>query len=218
MLASIKAIRTFFIERKYLNSEVQIANAQYTISDTLHDILSSDGQIEVSCNNLRSIVAEKSGKRDLSNGGQHDCQEFHVTLVDCLEKEFQEAECQPGLELMKMFYGDEVRQRVYVDPCARRCRPDDVPQKFSNLSLNVVKCRSGIKLETLIKDHFDKGDNLEMRCGCTPFNRQVQVTTQIVRAPDVLIIDLKRSEFPGNLMCKFLLYIGLLMFCFKIEN
>ena len=89
MLASIKAIRTFFIERKYLNSEVQIANAQYTISDTLHDILSSDGQIEVSCNNLRSIVGEKSGKRDLSNGGQQDCQEFHVTLVDCLEKEFQ---------------------------------------------------------------------------------------------------------------------------------
>ena len=37
-----------------------------------------------------------------------------------------------------------------------------------------------------------------MRCGCTPFNRQVQVTTQIVRAPDVLIIDLKRSEFPGK--------------------
>ena len=74
MLASIKTFRTFFTERKYLDNEVQIVNAEYPISDSLHDIFSSNGQIEVSCNSLRSMVAEKADERHLSNGEQQDCQ------------------------------------------------------------------------------------------------------------------------------------------------
>ena len=59
--------------------------------------------------------------------------------------------CQSGLELMEMFYGAELVKKCYVAPCAFRCKLDDVNQRISNLSLNIVKCRSGIKLETLIK-------------------------------------------------------------------
>ena len=100
-------------ERNYSSTEVQIANA-YPVSDTLHDIFSSNGDIEVSCSYLRSIVSQKSGNGDLSDGEQHDCQEFHLALVDSLEKEFKEAECQSGLHLMEMFYGSELRKKCYM--------------------------------------------------------------------------------------------------------
>ena len=163
LLASIKTFKSFFVEQEYSSCEVQIANAQYAISDTLHDIFSSNGDIEVSCSKLRSLVAQKSGNQDLSDGQQHDTQEFHFALVDSLEKEFQEAECQSGRELMEMFYGTEVKQKCYVNPCAARCKPNDITQRFSQLSLIVVKCRSGIKLETLIKARvYLKESNFEV--------------------------------------------------------
>ena len=163
LLASIKSFKSFFVEQEYSSCEVQIANAQYAISDTLHDIFSSNGDIEVSCSKLRSLVAQKSGNQDLSDGKQHDTQEFHFALVDSLEKEFQEAECQSGRELMEMFYGTEVKQKCYVNPCAARCKPNDITQRFSQLSLIVVKCRSGIKLETLIKARvYLKESNFEI--------------------------------------------------------
>ena len=163
LLASIETFKSFFVEQDYLSCEVQIANAQYAISDILHDIFSSNGDIEVSCSKLRSLVAQKSGNQDLSDGKQHDTQEFHFALVDSLEKEFQEAECQSGRELMEMFYGTEVKQKCYVTPCAARCKPNDITQRFSQLSLIVVNCRSGIKLETLIKARvYLKESNFEI--------------------------------------------------------
>ena len=108
LLASVKTFKTFFIERRYTSSDEQMDNnSEFTICDTLHEIFASNGQIEASCSSLRSLVAEKSGIKDLSNKELHDCQEFHFALLDSLEKEFHENECEAGLELMKIFFGEE---------------------------------------------------------------------------------------------------------------
>ena len=37
-----------------------------------------------------------------------------------------------------------------------------------------------------------------MRCGCAPFNRPVQVTTQLAQSPNILVVELRRYEAAGN--------------------
>jgi len=198
LLASIKTFKSFFVDKKYLNIEVPNTDVQYPICDTLHEIFASNGKIEVSCQNLRTIIAEKSAKKDFANGELHDCQEFHFSVVDSLEKEFEESGCQPGLELMEMFFGTELTKKNFVNSCAWGCNLDDVTRKIRKLSLNVLKCRSGIKLDTLIKDHYEKIDNVDMSCACDALSRPVHVKTHLVRSPDILIIELIRYDAPEN--------------------
>ena len=130
LLASVKTFKTFFIERRYLSSDDQLANnSEFAICDTLHEIFASNGQIEASCSSLRSLVAEKSGINDLSNKELHDCQEFHFALLDALEKEFQENECEAGLELMKIFFGEEAEIEMGFSGIKRLCSSKIEPLK-----------------------------------------------------------------------------------------
>ena len=55
-----------------------------------------------------------------------------------------------------------------------------------------------LKINPWTKDYYDNIENVEMRCGCAPFNRPVQVTTQLARSPNILIVELRRYEAAGN--------------------
>ena len=55
-----------------------------------------------------------------------------------------------------------------------------------------------LKINPWTKDYYDNVENVEMRCGCAPFNRSVQVTTQLARSPNILVIELRRYEAAGN--------------------
>ena len=50
----------------------------------------------------------------------------------------------------------------------------------------------------MIKDSYDNVENVEMRCNCAPYNRQVKVTTQLTKSPNILIVELRRYEAAGN--------------------
>ena len=114
MLASLPEFRQYFVERKYRDTDNN--NRDFTVSDQLCDIFTSNGQIAVSCNNLRSSVATKSQKQYLASGNQQDLLEFSIALLDVLEQEFDDANCVSGLALVRRFVGNEVTHKAFQSP------------------------------------------------------------------------------------------------------
>ena len=82
LLNSIPDFKSFFTSREYR----QDFSGKLPISDELCRIFEADGGFVTSAAVLRQLVGVSSQKHYLYDGSQQDTQEFHLTLLDALQK------------------------------------------------------------------------------------------------------------------------------------
>ena len=83
---------------------------------------------------LRSTIAEKSKLPQFLTWNQQDITEFHRVLLDVLETEFKDNNCQEGHVVLEKFIGKEKQNFEFVTECSVcQYKPNDKTEKLSCL-------------------------------------------------------------------------------------
>ena len=196
LLNSCKDFSYFIQQKVYLEPDNLLQN--FPVSEELSKIFT--GAVS-SATILRSLVATKSNKPHFHTWDQQDITEFHRTLLDVLAEEFRGNDCEEGKSLINKFTGSEILSFEFAQVC-RVCqyRPDDKCEEFNILSLDFTSRATGSKLSEIIRDHYVRPDQRQMKCNCPLSDkRQVSVTSSIIQSPDYLLIELRRYKIvAGN--------------------
>ena len=188
---------SYFIQRKiYLEPDNLLQN--FPVSEELSKIFTGAVSSAII---LRTLVATKSNKPHLHSWDQQDITEFHRTLLDVLTEEFRRNDCEKGKSLISKFSGSEILSFEFAQECqVCQYRPDDKCEKFNILSLDITSRATSSKLSEVIRNHYVRPDQRQMRCNCPLSDkRQVSVTSSIIQSPDYLLIELRRYKIvAGN--------------------
>ena len=190
---NLPQVYSFFSEREYLEENQD--ESSFPISTEIHKILTEKVN---SCEGLRSQLSNIEGFQYLREGNQEDVNEFYLTLLNVLGKEYEL--CISGQELLKKFEIIHVQKKSFVSPCIQcNYQPEDRIDPQNNISIFVTRIRSGTGLQRLIDDFYTQEDERELACECQPpTNRALNVKTVVQKGPEYLFIELRRYEQYGQ--------------------
>ena len=147
-----------------------------------------------------------SRKPYLSDGGQHDAEEFLRILIEQLMLELS-----PGntfLSVLQSFWGTEKTIRKFLDTPDGKCSrcmtyPSSSDQPFFTIKVKVPDLNSKLNLSYLIDRYYmENTDEVEMKCSnCCPHPSNCPLTgicrlrpairqTVMTRSPEYLIVQL----------------------------
>ena len=124
--------------------------------------------------NIRTLVAQKSGKHYLDNKTQEDTEEFLRALDTVLSKELESSK--EFAAVRDKHWGKERITRRFQDNTedGRCCNCDQYPntkdQPFLLMSLNIPRTRFSLSISTLIQSPYSESSHVEkMKCSiCCP--------------------------------------------------
>ena len=190
---------SFFQQQEYLQSGEVLEN--YPVSAELTNLFISQTSVN-SAANLRHIIAEMTGKFNYCE--QQDITEFYSILFQVLTAEFETNHCNTGLHLLNQFVGLEKIDFQFANIC-HDCQynPEDNYPEFNILSLSVQSCISGATLSELVNQHYQNIEIREMKCQCPgSANKTVRVSTSLIKAPEHLMIELRRYRATAGYQLK----------------
>ena len=104
---NLPQVYSFFSEREYLEENQD--ESSFPISTEIHKIFTEKVN---SCEGLRNLLSNIEGLHYLRDGNQEDVNEFYLTLLNVLGKEYEL--CISGQELLKKFEISQVQKKVWT--------------------------------------------------------------------------------------------------------
>ena len=125
--------------------------SNYQGCKALHSLYLEHSNRERSAASVRKIVAQKSGKEFLSDGHQHDADEFMRAVITMMSNELE------GWETFNVVnnqhVGKEKIKRKFLDNSSGVCSSD---QEFLSLKLTIPCSDLSVSLSSLISSHFSE--------------------------------------------------------------
>ena len=204
-------IRLFFQNKQYTSI---VSEQNMPICDTLSSIFKTEGREMTSTEDLRVLVARKSGEHSFSDGSMQDSLEFLVSLLKMLKEEIPQSNLE-GHRILDGFVGRETMQRKFLNTSKNgqcpHCQkiPTLMENPFRWLTPHMIDTQTSLQLQDLLDNYFTI-DIAEMKCSacckhlshcpltglCRP--KTINSTKFYPKAPDNLIIQVNRFNSSEN--------------------